>query len=239
MAMEYSLAFYEFLGNLPPALLWIVSLVIVLILGEIIFTKLIKTIKFSRKQAKSQSERWVCTILMKILSILCGSALLYLLLFLPALVETLITGLVIIISLLITGLLILGFWIIENWQNILIGLGVAAIVFVWLYLNKKYADKHIKVMTAAEEKARDKKRIDNKNKSCKFKIGEKVRVKKWPFRTNLSWKKEYAGKIVTIYEHRGYSFRYGQRFYIEEDGQDAFWVEDQVEKIKHKRKNKK
>ncbi len=122
--------------------------------------------------------------------------------------------------------------IVTNWEIIVQFCGIAAIVVVFVAINKKVADKYSVEETEKEYKARMKK----KEKGCKFKVGEKVRVND-DIETCKSYKeRDYLGKIVTIDSIRGSS---GKRFYIKEDDHRSIWTAHQVTKIKRKKRTTK
>ena len=219
--------FYQ-LESLFPLAFAVVLGIFTLIFGELIYMHIIKKVKLSRKDAQSQSERWAYTIGMKIFSLIVGAFICVGLYLVPIFILALVLVIVSIVEV-----------IVNAWEGILIVLGISAVVFGYLWMNKKYADKHIKVETVAEEKEREKKEKARKKEREKerasryeFKIGEKVRVKK-DMDTVHNYKDKYRGKIVTIERHRGLT-----QFCIKEDNNRWYWGNDQVSKIKPKRKKK-
>lgn len=217
MPFEETSLVADALNSMSASTFFIILGAIILLSIEFVYFKLIKKVKRGKKE-----NLWLFSASMKFLSLLLSITIACSVILIPFLIEALVFCI---------------FYVVINliwyWQPICIGLGIAAILFIYLWINKKVLEKHGAVRTAKEEKEI----IARENKGRRFKIGDKVRVKKWPFRTNCPGKKELCGKVFTVRKHRNYSC--GLECFKLDDGMHWHWCEDQVTKVKKQSKAQK
>jgi len=125
-----------------------------------------------------------------------------------------------------------------DWLQILIAFSITWIVLLIIWLNVEFVgSKYARDETEGEYKARMKKEKEEEEEEergdRKFKIGDKVKVRKWgTYITNVPEKKRWAGRIVTIDDYCD-----DEDYVIVEDKGKWKWDDYQLEKIKQNDKS--